>query len=95
MLKSVPFPDVSRPLLCDVSTGAPRIIVPKSLLTHVHVDIVGPLPAQNSFRYLLTAVDRTTRWTEVAPLVDTSASSVLNAFVNTWVARFGIPEVVQ
>ena len=49
----------------------------------VHVDIVGPLPAVRSpddphispYRYLLTCVDRATRWIEVQPLSNISAES--------------------
>ena len=31
---------------------------------HIHVDIVGPLPPSQNYRYLLTVVDRFTRWLE-------------------------------
>ena len=33
-------------------------------LEHVHIDIVGPLLPSKSFRYLLTMIDRFTRWPE-------------------------------
>ena len=58
------------------------------------MDIVGPLPLSQGFRYLFTAVDHFTRWPEAIPIVDMTASSVAQAFVNGWVARFGIPSVV-
>ena len=35
---------------------------PTERFDHVHIDIVGPLPYTNGFRYLLTCVDRFTRW---------------------------------
>ena len=35
--------------------------------SHVHVDIVGPLPSNLGYIYLLTMMDRTTRWPEVVP----------------------------
>jgi cleavage and polyadenylation specificity factor subunit 1 len=59
--------------------------------TQVHVDIVGPLPSSGGFTYLLTAIDRTTRWPEAFPLADITASSCANAFLLGWVARFGVP----
>jgi len=36
-------------------------------------------------------IDRTTRWPEVVPLKSISADVVADAFVATWVARFGVP----
>ena len=42
------------------------ISVPKDRFQHVHVDLVGPLPIAQGNQYLLTMLDRTTRWAEAA-----------------------------
>ncbi|KRZ65366.1 Transposon Tf2-6 polyprotein [Trichinella papuae] len=68
--------------------------VPDRRFDHVHLDIVGPLPPSRGFSYLLTMIDRFTRWPEVVPLANTSADTVCRAFQSTWVARFGIPTIV-
>ncbi|KRZ82122.1 Transposon Tf2-6 polyprotein [Trichinella sp. T8] len=68
--------------------------VPDRRFDHVHVDIVGPLPPSRGFSYLLTVIDRFTRWPEVVPLTNTSTDTVCRAFLSTWVARFGIPTIV-
>ena len=60
----------------------------------VHVDIVGPLTVSQGQRYLLTCVDRFTRWPEVIPIHDICADTVAKVFFNGWVARFGVPSAV-
>lgn len=61
---------------------------------HVHIDIVGPLPSSRGYNYVLTMIDRFTRWPEAVPMVDSTAPQVASAFVASWVSRFGVPEKV-
>ena len=74
-------------------TKAPleHFAVPERRFDHVNIDLVGPLPPSHGFTYLLTMVDRTTRWPEVTPLASTMTTDVARAFIGTWVARFGTP----
>ena len=68
------------------------IPIPQRRFSHVHVDLVGPLPASaDGFQYLFTIIDRTTRWLEAVPLKEMSATACQTAFLFNWVARFGVP----
>ena len=60
---------------------------------HVHIDVVGPLEA-GEHRHLLTMIDRSTRWCEVALLKNTTAEEVSRMFISTWITRYGVPAVV-
>ncbi|BHF60215.1 hypothetical protein SprV_0100317800 [Sparganum proliferum] len=67
---------------------------PGARFSHVHLDIVGHLPLSNGCSYLLTCVDRFTRWPEAIPLPDIVAPTVVKAFLSRWVAIFGAPSII-
>ena len=67
---------------------------PKERLDNVHVDIVGPSPYSDGYKYLLTCIDRFTRWPEGIPLVDMKAETVGDAFFSGWIVRFGTPATI-
>ena len=138
----MPLQSSTATILCDVSTGVPRPLVPIILrrqvfqaphtLAHPGIQATqhlvtarfvwprinhdvrswtraclqcqkskvqkhtsAPLPKFYAcgFRYLLTAVDRFTRWPEVIPISDITATSVAKAFVGC-VSRFGVPSII-
>ena len=44
--------------------------------------------------YLLTCIDRFTRWPEAIPIPDSTAATVVQAFIDGSVLRFGTPSIV-
>ena len=77
------------------ATQVERMEILQKWFSHVHMDLVGPLPMSRAgHRYLLTAIDRSTGWFEAVPLADISAETVLEAFISCWAARFGVPKRV-
>ncbi len=64
-----------------VALQAAHIPVPVRRFSHLHVDLVGPLPRSSGFSYLFTVVDRTTRWPEAIPLTSVAAADCAAALL--------------
>lgn len=58
------------------------------------MDIVGPLPISEGKRYLLTIVDRFSRWPEAYPIDDINTKTIARIFVQEYVSRFGVPNEI-
>ena len=63
--------------------------IPEARFQYVHVEIVRPLLISSGYRYLLTMVDRYSRWSEAIPMMEMTAETCARAFYNNWIARFG------
>lgn len=68
--------------------------VPKARFRNIHIDLVGPLAPSCGNRYLLTIIDRFSRWAEAIPLSEMTAPTVAKALYAGWIARFGTPETI-
>ncbi|XP_066969216.1 uncharacterized protein [Macrobrachium rosenbergii] len=90
--------------VCQV-VGKPNQKIPKSPLIpipsvgepfkEVVIDVVGPLPrTRGGNEYLLTMVDRVTRFPEAIPLRSIRGEKVVEALFGFF-TRFGIPKVLQ
>ena len=74
-----------------IEPGVQDFEVPKKHFTVVHTDVVGPLPMSNGFKYVLTAINRTTRYLVAQSMEDASAKSCAKAFINWWQQHFSLP----
>jgi hypothetical protein len=79
----------------SVHTPVQSIVIPVKRFSHVHIDIVGPLPmAGGGFSHLFTMVDRSTRWPEAVPLRGVTNADCMEAFFSGWVGHFAVPSMV-
>ena len=64
---------------------------PSSRFAHVHLDIVGPLPPSRGYTYIVTMMDRETRWPEAIPTACITDEKIATLVIEHWIARFGTP----
>ena len=70
-----------------------HIPIPTRRFSHVHIDLVGPLPpSSDRFSHIFTMVDHSSRWLEAIPLSSTDTASIAAAFTSSRVACFSVPD---
>ena len=74
-----------------VRSAVPHIPVPARRFSHIHVDLVGPLPSSRGCSHLLTIVDRTYHW----PKAVSMSSTYLNVFKSIFFSIFPISILVK
>lgn len=58
------------------------------------MNIVGPLPTIDGQSYVLALIDRYTRWPEAVPMPNITAETTSKHFIETRIARFGVPTCI-
>ena len=67
---------------------------PDARFSHIHIDLVGPMPMCQDYQYLLTVVDRFSRWPTTVPIKDILTNTVAKTVLKEWISTFGIPQVI-
>ncbi|CAB3379753.1 Hypothetical predicted protein [Cloeon dipterum] len=67
--------------------------LPTQRFAVIHVDLV-VLPPSKGYRYMLTIVDRFSRWMECIPLENMTAETVVRTIYNEWIPRYGCPQTI-
>jgi transposase InsO family protein len=76
-------------------TPLQRQIIPPTAFHTVSMDIVGPVPPSPfGDRYILVIQDVLTRWVEFAAMKQADTTTIVNAFMATWITRYGVPQQV-
>ena len=77
-----------------LKTGIESIPAASGKFEEINLDLVGPLPVNKEYKYLLTIVDRFSRWTEAILLKYITTASIVDNFLLHWEARYGIPRSI-
>jgi IS30 family transposase len=71
------------------------IPIPHRRFSHIHVDIMGPLPSlAQGFNYIFTVIDRSSRWIKAVPIKNQEAATCADTLVAMWISRFGVPDTI-
>ena len=72
-----------------------NIPIPTGWFSHIHMDLVGPLPESQGFAYLFTVVTgHPAGQRQKVPIKTVTTNNCASALFQGWVSRFGIPAII-
>ena len=65
-------------------------------MERVALDVIGPLPeTEKGNKYILVVGDYLSKWVEAYPIPNQTVETVADKFVQEFVCRYGVPEVLH
>ena len=79
----------------EAAKGKRGGIITEKPFEMIACDLVGPLPlTASNHRYILTIMDKYTRYVEAIPLQEITATTVAQAIIDHWYYRYGAPRKI-
>ena len=63
--------------------------------SRVHLDLVGPLPGDDKFKYVLSMTDSYSKYVKLAGVKSKEAEEIATAFFDNWLCSFGAAQVIH
>ena len=75
--------------------GAPlQLFTPNRPGQYLSLDLIGPINGPCRFRYIFTMKDRFTKFVQLEPLLDGSAPRIAKTLLNSYIWKYGVPEML-
>ena len=65
------------------------------MLERWSIDLKGPITSGSNFRYILVAIEHVSRYMELCPLIDCTTNTIMKAFYDNIILRFGKPSSIE
>ena len=72
----------------------PPVPLPLECFSHIHFNLVGPLPLDEGDVHALTVIDRTTPRAEAILLMDSKVETVTSVIIQKWIAWLRLPKII-
>ena len=92
------LPCQSSKVHCHTESGIGTFHVPERRFSHIHVDVVGPLPSSANCKYIFPIVEKSTRWPEAVSTktaTDDAYATALHITSDSGSCNFFFPVLLQ
>jgi len=80
---------------CAKSQYIPGNLKCSEIFEKLFIDVAGPLPTSNGYRYILVMVDGFSAFPTIVPLQNIQGADIKKAIFNKWITSFGAPKFIH